>query len=91
MKYKVFLISLLWGLMAAPLQAETVKKLHAEIPCPNNEAINANNAKVCEREFRPVCALIKTGRERFRRLTYTSKCLACSENKVVSYTVGPCR
>ncbi|WP_020558392.1 hypothetical protein [Thiofilum flexile] len=96
MKYKIFFIALLLSLITLPLQAEQLRKVATEIPCPfdnfNSMASMAGAGEpMCEREFKPVCALIKTGNKRFRRLTYTSKCLACSQTKVVSYTLGPCR
>ena len=88
MAYKIFIITIVLGLIALPLKAEQTKESRVEIPCANKDRINE---LLCERKFSPVCALIKTGRERFRRLTYSSKCLACSQTKVVSYTLGPCR
>lgn len=92
MKSKYFILMMLALLMSSHAMAmamlTTGTPAKPEIQCPVKVELTA---PVCEREFSPVCALIKVGKERFRRMTYSSKCLACNSAKVVSYSVGPCR
>jgi len=41
---------------------------------------------VCTREYMPVCGSLAGGATR----TFANKCMACSDEQVASYVVGPC-
>lgn len=91
MKYQPFLVGVLLACLSQTTVAMALLKSDEPpkpaIACP---ARVTANPLPCVREFSPVCALIKVG-QRTKRMTYSSKCLACNSTKVVSYTQGPCR
>jgi len=53
---------------------------------PKQEACKDPRPQVCTQEIQRVCAVTKDQ----VRHTYSNACMACTNNDVVGYTVGPC-
>lgn len=53
------------------------------VACPPE----SRNAKVCTRDYRPVCGRTATD----ERKTFANKCTACTEATITGYTAGACQ
>ncbi|HID83147.1 MAG TPA: hypothetical protein EYH06_02300 [Chromatiales bacterium] len=68
--------------MGKPTEYSSKKNLPEGLTlCPEKRS------SVCTREYMPVCGYIPKTNEWH---TYSNKCVACSNEKVVGYKPGPC-
>ena len=64
----------------APQQAEKTGTAQNLIQCKEPRP------QICTNEYVPVCATLRDGTMR----TYATKCVACSDGRVVGYQAGTC-
>lgn len=61
---------------------------------PNNSSavVQCQNPRpeICYQIYQPVCAIIKEGESKIKRLTFSNDCMACSDQRVSGFETGSC-
>ena len=79
--------AMILGLMVAGCTQPDANSEQKEPPRdPSRTVCTDPRPQICTREYNPVCARLTNGKDK----TYATGCTACSDIKVVSYTLGAC-